>query len=71
MAAAAEVAVIADESAVLDRVVEVIGDKGEAMRWMGIPVRDLDYATPVSLLHTRKGRKAVLATLDRLEHGVL
>ena len=59
------------ETAVLARAVEVIGDKREAMRWMGTPVRDLAYATPVSLLHSEKGRTAVMGVLARLEHGVL
>src|SRR5271155_5876160 len=60
-----------DESQVIDRAVDVIGNKNEAMRWMGTPVRALDYSTPVSLLGTRKGRLAVIAVLGRLEHGVL
>jgi len=60
-----------DESTVLDRAIEVIGDKGEAMRWLGTPVRALGYATPISLLHDLKGRKSVIATLARLEHGVM
>ena len=60
-----------DESTVLDRAIEVIGDKGEAMRWLGTPVRALGYATPISLLHDVKGRKSVIATLSRLEHGVM
>ena len=53
--------------------VEVIGDESQAMRWLGLgtPVRALDYATPVSLLHLPEGREAVLAVLGRLEHGVL
>jgi putative toxin-antitoxin system antitoxin component (TIGR02293 family) len=59
------------ESAVLARAVEVIGDKGVAMRWMGTPVRALKYATPVSLIHNAKGRKAVIEVLGRLENGVL
>jgi uncharacterized protein (DUF2384 family) len=28
-----------DESRVIDRAIEVIGNKNEAMRWMGTPVR--------------------------------
>jgi putative toxin-antitoxin system antitoxin component (TIGR02293 family) len=60
-----------DESGVIARAVEVIGNKNEAMRWMGTPVRALEYSTPISLLGTRKGRQAVIATLGRLEHGVL
>ena len=59
------------ESAVIAHAVEVIGDKSEALRWMGTPVRDLDYSTPVSLLGTLKGRQAVITVLGRLEHGVL
>jgi putative toxin-antitoxin system antitoxin component (TIGR02293 family) len=61
----------AAEASVLDRAVEVIGEKGEAMRWMGTPIRALDYATPVSLLATAKGRATVLAVLGRIEHGVM
>jgi putative toxin-antitoxin system antitoxin component (TIGR02293 family) len=60
-----------DESAVLAQAVKVIGDKTEAMRWMGTPVRALDYATPVSLLSSPKGRESVMTVLGRLEHGVL
>jgi uncharacterized protein (DUF2384 family) len=41
------------------------------MRWLRTPVRALDYATPISLLHDALGRDAVLTVLGRLEHGVL
>ena len=61
----------ADESAVLDSAIKVIGNKTEAMRWMGTPVRALGYATPISLLLNRKGVQAVIAVLERLEYGVL
>jgi putative toxin-antitoxin system antitoxin component (TIGR02293 family) len=61
----------AEETSVLNRAVEVIGNKNEAMRWMGTPVRALNYDTPVSLLGSRKGRESVLTVLERLEHGVL
>jgi uncharacterized protein (DUF2384 family) len=60
-----------DESTVLARAIEVIGDKGEAMRWLGTPVRALGYATPISSIHDVKGRKSVIAVLTRLEHGVM
>jgi hypothetical protein len=60
-----------DESAILDRAIEVSGDRGEAMRWMGTPVRALGYATPISLLHNVRGRKSVIAVLTQLEHGVM
>ena len=59
------------EYAIIHRTVEVIGDRADAMRWLGTPVRDLDYATPISLLHSVKGRESVLAVLGRLEHGIL
>jgi putative toxin-antitoxin system antitoxin component (TIGR02293 family) len=59
------------ETSILDRAVEVIGARSEAMRWMATPVRALDYATPVSLLATAKGRATVLAVLGKLEHGVM
>lgn len=60
-----------ETAAILAEAIAVIGDEAEAMRWMGTPVRALDYATPVSLIHTTKGRKAVSVVLSRLEHGVL
>ena len=59
------------ETSVIARAVRVIGDRNEALRWMGTPVRALDFATPISLVATAKGRRAVLTVLGRLEHGVL
>jgi putative toxin-antitoxin system antitoxin component (TIGR02293 family) len=59
------------EAAIIERAMEVIGGKRDALRWMGTPVRALDYATPISLLHDQEGRDAVLAVLTRIEHGVL
>lgn len=56
---------------VIDRATDVIGDRDEALRWIGTPVPALDFATPISLLATSKGKDRVLATLDNLEHGVL
>jgi len=56
---------------VIDRATDVIGDRDEAVRWIGTPLPALDYATPISLLATSKGKDRVLATLDNLEHGVL
>lgn len=64
-------ALVDQEASVIARAVEVIGDRGEALRWMGTPVRALDYATPISLVATVKGRQAVVTVLGRLEHGVL
>ena len=58
------------EQDVINRAVDVIGDRDEALRWMGTPVRALGYATPISLLSREEGRAVVLTTLTRLEHGV-
>jgi putative toxin-antitoxin system antitoxin component (TIGR02293 family) len=59
------------EAEVVRRATEVLGDQPSAMRWLGTPVRALDYATPISLIHDAKGREAVLTVLGQLEHGVL
>lgn len=56
---------------VVNRAIEVIGDKEEAYRWLGNPVAALEYATPISLAATREGSEKVLAVLSNLEHGVL
>jgi putative toxin-antitoxin system antitoxin component (TIGR02293 family) len=56
---------------VLERAVEVVGDREDAFRWLGTPVRAIGYATPMSLLATAPGRGDVLAVFDRLEHGDL
>jgi putative toxin-antitoxin system antitoxin component (TIGR02293 family) len=56
---------------VIQRAVEVMGDEPEAMRWLSTPTRALDYATPVSLLHTQEGIESVLVAMGRFEHGVL
>jgi hypothetical protein len=56
---------------VYSRAVEVIGNADRAMRWLGRPIPALNYATPVSLLRSEKGRIAVLDVLGRLEHGVV
>lgn len=56
---------------VITRAIEVIGDEQEALRWLGTPVRALDYATPISRLNDLEGQAAVLNVLTQLEHGVL
>ena len=60
-----------EQAAVIRRAMEVLGDRADAMRWLGTPVRALSYATPISLLHDSKGCQDVLSVLGRLEHGVL
>jgi DNA-binding CsgD family transcriptional regulator len=54
----------------VDRAIEVIGDRDEAMRWLGTPIRALDYATPISLLGTNEGASRVEDVLGQMEHGV-
>ena len=53
------------------RAVEVIESQEGAMRWLGLPVRALNYATPVSLLGEPEGEARVAALLTKIEHGVL
>lgn len=60
-----------ENDAVIERAVEVIGDRKEAMRWLGTPVRALNYATPISRLYDAQGQDDVLRVLAQLEHGVL
>jgi putative toxin-antitoxin system antitoxin component (TIGR02293 family) len=57
--------------AVIDRAVEVIGDREEAMRWLGTPVRALGYATPIAVMSKAEGKMQVIIALSRLEHGVM
>jgi uncharacterized protein (DUF2384 family) len=56
--------------AIIDRATEVIGDRQEAMRWLGTPVCGLDFATPISLLGTEEGQIRVTDILGQMEHGI-
>lgn len=55
---------------VIRRAIEVIGDHDKALRWLGTPVRALDYATPISLLGTQHGIDLVNDVLSQMEHGI-
>jgi putative toxin-antitoxin system antitoxin component (TIGR02293 family) len=55
---------------VTQRAEDVIGDRAEALRWMGTPVRALGYATPIAKLKNEAGSKEVMSVLDALEQGV-
>lgn len=55
---------------VINRAADVIGDRQEAMRWLGTPIRGLDFATPISLLATEDGRMRVTDILGQMEHGI-
>jgi putative toxin-antitoxin system antitoxin component (TIGR02293 family) len=52
------------------RAAEVLGSREEGMRWLGTPVRGLDFATPISLLGTLEGVERVHHILGQIEHGV-
>jgi hypothetical protein len=55
---------------IIERIVEVMGNREQAMRWLGTPVRALDFATPISMMATSSGKKRVLDVLGQMEHGV-
>jgi putative toxin-antitoxin system antitoxin component (TIGR02293 family) len=55
---------------VINIATEVLGDKDEALRWLGTPVRGLDFATPVSLLGSERGFERVCDMLGQMEHGI-
>ena len=59
-----------DVDGVIERAAEVLGDREKALRWLGTPVRALDYATPISLLSDPAGKERVLTILTRMEHGI-
>jgi putative toxin-antitoxin system antitoxin component (TIGR02293 family) len=71
MASDSETIEVNPVDAVIERATEVIGDREDALRWLGTPVRALGYATPISLLSSPSGASEVLAALARLEHGIL
>lgn len=52
------------------RATEVLGNREDGMRWLGTPVRGLDFATPISLLGTPEGIERVSDILGQIEHGV-
>jgi uncharacterized protein (DUF2384 family) len=54
----------------VSRATDVIGDRDQAMRWLGTPVRGLDFATPISLLGTEEGARRVDDILGQMEHGI-
>ena len=52
------------------RAEEVLGSRDEGLRWLGTPVRGLDFATPISFLATPEGVERVNDILGQIEHGV-
>lgn len=55
---------------VLQRAIEVFGDRASALDWLKTANCVLDHVTPLSLLDTDLGAEAVLDTLGCIEHGV-
>lgn len=55
---------------VAKRAIEVLGSEDEALRWLGSPIRALDFATPISLLASKHGIKRVYDVLGQMEYGV-
>jgi len=55
---------------IIETIVEVMGDREKALRWLGTPVRALDFATPISIMATPAGKKRVLDVVGQMEHGV-
>jgi len=63
----------ADESTLknlIDQAIDVLGSRDEAYRWLGTPIRALNFATPISLIGTADGLTRVTDLLGQIEHGV-
>jgi putative toxin-antitoxin system antitoxin component (TIGR02293 family) len=54
----------------VEQATDVLGDQAKALRWMTLPNRALEGATPMSLLDTDIGTQAAEAVLTRIEYGV-
>ena len=55
---------------VLEHALAVFDTNEQAVAWLSLPNRALSGDTPLALLDTDAGVRAVDATLTRLEHGV-
>jgi uncharacterized protein (DUF2384 family) len=54
----------------LDRAVECFGDLDKALDWLQTPNATLKGLAPIRIAADPDGRRAVLAELGRIEHGV-
>jgi hypothetical protein len=55
---------------IIDKAAQVLGSEDIAMRWLGTPVRALDFATPISLVGSEKGLNRIKNVLGQMESGV-
>lgn len=55
---------------IIDKAAKILGSEDNAMRWLGTPVRALDFATPISLLGNPQGVTRVKNVLGQMENGV-
>jgi hypothetical protein len=62
------------EPTVLDEMIRkvtgVLGSRDEAMRWLGTPVRALNFAIPISLLGTKDDVECVNDVLGQMEYAI-
>ncbi len=55
---------------IMERVVEVFGDRDVAMAWMNTPNRAMEGCTPLLLIENDPGIEMVERILGRIEHGL-
>ncbi len=59
------------ETLVLERAIEVFGDRNRANEWMHEPNPALGNEAPLTSIATEDGCRAVIDILGRIEHGVI
>jgi hypothetical protein len=59
-----------EDQEVLNRAVECFGDFDKALDWLQTPNATLKGLAPVRIAVDPDGRRAVLAELGRIEHGI-
>ena len=65
-------AVVTIPAALLARAIETFGTEAKAIRWLtAVHPHRLGGRAPVALWDTDEGRRAVLQTLGRIDHGVV
>jgi uncharacterized protein (DUF2384 family) len=54
----------------IHKATEILGTRDEAMRWLGTPIRALNFATPLSISATKEGKERVNHVLGQMEYGI-